>query len=230
MGDVVAGGDVAVTFDSPDDPDFDLEALRRVRLQEAFPLRPKPSRMDQVKGARANGYDVFTQGEWETESEACAALDTLIQSTGLFQIFREVRGHYMAPRLDTKDRAPRLDRVLFPSPQLIERGWTLGPVGVECKRSGEKLGRPIAQMLDYGRAIWNMGDGMWVGLRFMFLWPLDKQHGDIASVMTQNRLGGISTDGKFHNGEIVLAQIRHGEIEVRDYAQQLKHGNGTGHR
>jgi hypothetical protein len=170
----------------------------------------------------------LTAGEWDDERDACAALDAMIQSTGLFDIHREVRGHYMLPRTDTPNRLPRIDRVLFPSSQLIGNlGWRYGPVGVECKRSGEKLGRPVSQMMDYSRAVWDVGDGLWVNLRYVLLWPLEKQHSELASIMSQNRLGGIALNGTFHSGEAVLARIVDGKMSVPIVPP---HGNKNGSR
>lgn len=140
----------------------------------------------------------YTTGEWATELESVAALDAHVEVTGLFSIYREVRGYYLQPRIGQEDKTPRIDRILVPKPELIAAGWTLGCVGVECKRSNEKIGRPISQMLDYSRAAWLIkpANDLWIVLRWVFLWPAKATGGPIASVLAQNRLGTLHYDDR----------------------------------
>jgi hypothetical protein len=183
---------------------------------------------------RFNGADesheYYTPGPWQTEVESEAALDHAIEATGMFIIYRQVRGHYISPRPDTDAKSPRIDRLLLPSPRLQALGWEHGIVGIECKRSGEKIGRPISQMLDYSRALWAIGDGAYVHCKWMLLWPLQKLGGPLASVMAQNRLGGVMLDSwnglSFHSGGSRLARFKDGTADVRPVA----HGSKVGSR
>lgn len=138
-----------------------------------------------------SGNPNYTLPGYPTETDACTALDELTTLTGAFHIHREVRGTYIQPRIGTPTKTPRIDRVLWPTDDARRQGWTLGPIGIECKRSDEKIGPPINQMLDYSRAVWDLPEVSLV-LRWVFLWPYGECYGPLASVMNQNRLGGAS--------------------------------------
>jgi len=134
----------------------------------------------------------YTHGNFATEAESVNALLEILHKIDLFNIYREVRGTYLHPRPGVPPQTPRIDVILGPKQELIDKGWTHGFVGIECKRSHEKIGRPISQMLDYSRAVWDIdAAGRRVMLNWVFLWPLHGQGGPIASVMAQNRIGNI---------------------------------------
>ena len=180
--------------------------------------------------------DPYTANGFVTETEACHAFDEVMEKSTAFDARREVHGHYMTPRIGIEPRKPRIDRVLWPTADLLQAGWALGPVGVECKRSDAKLGPPIAQMLDYSHAVWNMGNGHWTALRWIFIWPLDKLSGPLASIMAQNRLGGIQPNFyprkwlsglTFHSGEQIMLRLTTAGFEVPKFNGQ---GNKTGSR
>lgn len=146
----------------------------------------------------------LTAGEWATEVESVAALDAAIARTGLFHVYREVPGRLVHPRPCQDDKTVRIDRVLLPNARCRLAGWQFGAVGIEAKASGVKLGRPVSQLLDYGRSVWVIADlgGLEVWLGLAFLWPLEGQHGPVASVMAQNRVGSAWI-------------TRHGTLELR---------------
>lgn len=133
--------------------------------------------------------NVLTCGSWPDEDASKAAFDELVERTECFRMYQEVRGHYVQPRLGTDERQPRIDRLLVPTQRLIDAGWVHGPIGVEIKQSGMKLGHPLSQALDYSRAVWHFKRGYHVMCEFVFVWPVEKQAGDIASLMAQNRVG-----------------------------------------
>lgn len=137
----------------------------------------------------------FTSGEWKTEAESCAYLDNVLERIDKFNVYREVRGYYLQPRLGQQLCTPRIDRVLVPKAALKSAGWSYGPIAIECKRSEENIGPPLAQLLDYSRAAWQIQPGIWVVPEWTFLWPGPLQlGGPILSVFAQNRLGiAIST-------------------------------------
>jgi hypothetical protein len=134
----------------------------------------------------------FTTGAWLTEAESAADLDRRLMSTGMFVIHREVAGTLIQPRAGQRDRALRIDRILTAGPELRERGWKHGAIGVEVKRSHVNIGPPLAQAMDYVRGSWNIR-GTWVQLGAVFLWPCEKQSGPLASLMVHNRVGSVST-------------------------------------
>lgn len=139
--------------------------------------------------------DRYTYGEWQTEADACRAFDVAAEATGMFDIHREVRGHYISLRPGQELKTPRIDRVLSPKPALRDMGWTEGLIGVEIKKSGTKLGPAIAQMQDYTRAVWSLTEwGLLAHLTWIALWPMETAHGPLASLMAQQRLISASTD------------------------------------
>ena len=89
-------------------------------------------------------------------------------------------------------QAYRIDRILVPTQKLYDSGWTKGLIGVEIKRSKIKAGPPISQMFDYLRCVWNSPKNIKVMLDYVFLFPLEKTAGTIASIMAQNRAGSCS--------------------------------------
>jgi hypothetical protein len=151
-----------------------------------------------------------TCGSWSDEKESACAFDRIASQTGLFEIHREVCGVLIQPRLCQVERSMRIDRVLVPTPTLLNMGWTHGPIGVELKRSGEKLGRPLAQMDDYSRSIWTMSNGTNLWLTYIFLWPAPKLSGTVASSLAQRRLGTVYPNNnrwsdpalRFFSGEV----------------------------
>lgn len=134
---------------------------------------------------------VFTYGNWHTETASKAALDKIIQRSGLFRIYPEVRGCYLQPRYDQVGGpgGVRIDRILMPTQELLDEGWVHGPIGVECKTSGVKVGPVMAQALDYLRSAWEIRTGYRFLLSWVFIWPLLKQTNFVGSVMAQNRIG-----------------------------------------
>jgi hypothetical protein len=129
-----------------------------------------------------------TAGIWTDEKDAAEAFDRLVEPSGFFRFYREVRGTLIQPRPCQQDKSVRIDRLLIPTAKL--NGWTYGCIGVEFKRSGTKIGRPISQMLDYSRALWQLPNGgINVALGWTFLWPAQKEHGDMAGIFAQQRIG-----------------------------------------
>ena len=130
-----------------------------------------------------------TCGDFDTEVEAVQAFDELAPDD-LFEVHSEVPGVLRWPLHGQKRNAGvRIDRLLIPKPRALEQGWQHGIIGVECKRSGEKAGRSINQMLDYLRSTFIV-DGEWVQLGYAVLWPyLGPTGGPLESIFHGQRLG-----------------------------------------
>ena len=148
----------------------------------------------------------ITVGSYETEDDAKLALDRELAhckdagGNDLFWLCKEVCGAFVQPRPCQNDRTLhglRIDRLLLPSPKLRELGWEYGAIGIEVKKSGVKIGPAISQAIDYSRAVWTLPDfgNIRVWLDWIFIWPMVKQHGPIASVLAQNRIGSASSSG-----------------------------------
>jgi hypothetical protein len=207
----------------------------RTVMTEAL-VEPFDSDVRGTQGGRSccdfNYHYQLTCGHWETERESAEAFDDLITRTGRFTIHREVKGQYQHLRPGQEERHARIDRILIPDPSLHRYGWTVGPVGVELKRSGVKIGKPVAQLLDYTRAIWEV-DYHWVTPLWYFLWPLHQQGGPIESILAQNRCGGIFLDKSklvFHSTkQLAVADFELNTLEVRP-PRNWQHGVKTGSR
>lgn len=162
-------------------------------------------------------YEV-TFGDWKTEVESAAAFDKAVPNE-LFTVHREVCGTLIHPRPMQVERSSRIDRILMPTERLIDMGWRFGIIGVELKRSGEKIGPPIAQAMDYGRSIWTLEPSKFkVYLDYVFIWPMGKQAGNVASICQQNRIGSAYQDywgnlGLKCGGARILSGLQVGTVD-----------------
>lgn len=160
----------------------------------------------------------MTTGDWATEAGSADALDIRLIESGLFRIYSEVRGVLMQPRPGQVDRAVRIDRLLVPTENLYAHGWHHGVIGIEVKRSGARIGPPLAQAMDYVRSSWAIR-GVWMQLGAVFVWPMAKQYGPLASVMINQRVGSASFSewDRLHlrfGEQTVLRVDRRGDVTV----------------
>lgn len=172
----------------------------------------------------------FTCGEWATEQESAQAFDATIGS-GLWRVYREVRGVLVHPRPCQMDKTVRIDRVLVPTMDLIALGWTHGAIGVEIKRSGEKIGPPVSQAIDYGRSVWTLSaaGNVRVWLDYVFVWPMQGQGSFVGSIMQQNRVGTAEPTYRggyrLKTGEASLLDVDHlGTVRVGTGVSGMKAG------
>lgn len=136
----------------------------------------------------------FTFGDFETEEDSCKRFDEIFCKTleRYFSVFKEVKGTYVVNAHCLDKSNCRIDRILVPKTPLIEQGWEFGAIGVECKRSGIKAGKPLSQCIDYRDAAFKFGSGGFtIMLEQVFLWPFACCHGAFQSLITQRRVGGI---------------------------------------
>ena len=163
---------------------------------------------------------VLTTGNFEKETESVARLNLLLSKMNLFNIVGVVWGEYeYVPHYKDSGKRPRIDMLLTPTARLMDAGWPYGAMGIECKRSNCKIGPPLSQILDYGRAIFRHPKfNVLIKPDFIFLWPCDKIHGDIASLMAQNRFGSMCE----HHPETPYHSVRFycGEQKVLRYTFQ----------
>lgn len=184
----------------------------------------------------AIGPERYALGDWKTEDESALVFDELVAKSKLWKrSFSEVRGYSLAPRLNREDKDLRIDRILIPGERLKRAGWT-HVVGIELKRSGhlvegrfekEKLGRPLAQALDYTNCAWNVGI-YWMLCEYVFLWPFPRQSGTIESVMAQHRVGVCYEaygDLVFQLEKQVIRFERDGELRVASPVAGRKMGS-----
>jgi len=147
----------------------------------------------------------------------------------MFKMWREVRGTYIQPRIGTIRNEARIDLILGPTPKLIAAGWCHGFIGVECKRTNTKIGPPISQMLDYGRAVWHLPpSGFRIMLNYVFLWPMKPLGGPIESIMMQNCLGSLSEyNGTLHfqTGHAHVADVSPDKASIGQRPEGRKSGS-----
>lgn len=164
--------------------------------------------------------DISTFGNWSTEQESTAALDERLHAVDLWKVYREVRGTLLQPRAPQADKSVRIDRVLVPNDRLLDLGWNHGIIGIEAKRSGISIGPPISQAMDYSRAVWTLPTGsIKIWLDWVFIWPMTRQGGPIASILAQNRIGSAHCTNwtvlQLKSGESSLLYIgRNGDIRI----------------
>lgn len=180
----------------------------------------------------------FFSGRFGTEEEALESFDHIVMGWGAFTMYKEVRGRYIAIRPGRDIKTPRIDRILVPTELGKSQGCTFS-IGVEAKKSGEKLGPAVCQALDYTWAEFEISDGVYLRPDWLGLWPIQKQGGPIASVLAQNRIltispepryGGTGIDLKFNTGGGAnLLRMSNRGVETRpDLAGSI--GRKTGSR
>lgn len=129
------------------------------------------------------------------EAATGVVFDKIVSAFDLFKPYSEVRGTLIQPRPGQVDKSMRIDRILVPTPRLQDLGWKHGIIGVELKAKGSKLGPAVAQAMDYSRSTWTLPDnGFLVHLSWVFVYPFRKEHGPLASVLAQHRIGTADTD------------------------------------
>lgn len=200
-------------------------------------VTPPPAGARKSEWLRANvanapwSADHYTDGDYETEKEAEAHLDRLLDWAGCFRVYKQVRGQHLQPRLGQDHVLPIIDRLLLPLQPMVAAGWTYGAVGIECKRTFEKIGRPTSQMIDYGRSAFRLPEsGVSVVPSHVFLWPYNPGGGPLASIYAQQHLGGVTyVNGRllFITGQKAIATLGPGpgEYEVYDVKQGKKAGS-----
>lgn len=128
----------------------------------------------------------YTQLDFSTEEEAAKAFDQHAEASLLFRkILREVPGRMVYRPPYKQDGSVRLDRILFPAPHAP---WS-GPIGVEIKRSKEKIGRALSQCIDYQNCLFEIRPHVWFHPEWTFLFPAANLKGPVQSIISQNRVG-----------------------------------------
>lgn len=139
--------------------------------------------------------ECVTIGEYRTEDDAKEAFVDAIRSTNCFNVYPEVDCWYFGGSVFGDKPTGRIDYVLTPRKSLIDKGWVMGCIGVEVKKSGHKAGPIICQMIDYSKAIFRLPDSSGASLVCMTsvcCFPGFKKSGSIASIMANNRLGIVA--------------------------------------
>lgn len=150
-----------------------------------------------IKGAteydpRSRPYPL-TSGNYETEAESEAAIDVFLDAAcalGYWSVYREQPLYPVCePSHRTKRVRYRADRLVVITSKMASLGWSRGDFVVEIKRSGERIGRPLCQLLDYkgAKAVSPSGRVLLPGCGFLF--PCTSLYGPLGSISEQLLLG-----------------------------------------
>jgi len=87
----------------------------------------------------------------------------------------------------------KIDYILEPTEKLIDAGWELGCIGVEVKRTNERMyGKILSQIFDYQNCFFKLpGNKNKIPLSMIFLFPYERFYGLMASIMLQEGIGVI---------------------------------------
>lgn len=134
-----------------------------------------------------------TTGPYETEEEAKAAFISHVDDSH-WDVYQEVVGDILFPKIGCKRESVRADYVLFPKDRLIQGGWSVGPICVEVKRSGSTLGPVICQAQDYMRCAFRAPHGLVFIPSFTVIFPLRGVAGAVQSIMSDGKIGQAYID------------------------------------
>lgn len=129
-----------------------------------------------------------TTGPYTTEEESKSAFISRVDESH-WDVLCEVTGQVLYPKIGCQTTSVRADYVLLPKEPLVASGWCVGPICVEVKRSGAKLGPVLCQAQDYMRCAFEGPSGLIFIPRFCVVFPLRGVTGTLQSVMADGRIG-----------------------------------------
>lgn len=172
-------------------------------------------------------------GQYAAESVGVADLRDVLALSGAFNVYNEVSGIVEFRQAVKEDKSVRIDMILAPTQKLLEAGWKdHGQVGVECKRSGERLAPAVAQARDYSRSVFalrNREDSRsgpllaWVRPQWFFIWPFNPPGGDLESLMAADGIGVVNLCKAHPTG------LRYLRFKVGSYNMLEVHEDGQIH-
>ena len=179
-------------------------------------------------GAETRGGGMTSSDEWLTTGnypDEPAAVAALLAALGdrWFKPYREVVGSYLYTRPLTEECQPRADLLLRPLAAAVDAGWSHGVIGVECKRSGVKLGPLVAQVLDYQGAVFYPDGGTGVVPTYWALWPAGRITGPMDSILVQRRI--LTADVASARGGVWVLFRNSGCVPLRVSTDTLRVGS-----
>ena len=140
-----------------------------------------------------------TSDDYATEGDVTKAVEAFFAFHRCFELKTQVLGTSdITPARPYKEQHKnfRIDGVLIPTQWLLARGWPFGCIGLELKKSNVKLGRPIAQSIDYMNSSWNLSDDQSKQLSYVAIVPWHgPTSGPMLSLASQLRIIGGRLDG-----------------------------------
>jgi len=101
-----------------------------------------------------------TTGNFSTHKAAEAFFDKMLGSE-FFRIEKEVMGRRLfddKPVWGGNGQIMRLDRILHPTEKARNIGWKYGAIGVEIKKTGEKIGGVFTQVLEQRQGLYQSNE------------------------------------------------------------------------
>ena len=161
-----------------------------------------------------------TTGHYETEDDAKADFIRHVNDEH-WEVYQEVPGQVIHPKQDCHVTQVRADYLLWPKSFLVSQGWLVGPIIVEVKRSGYKLGPLLSQAFDYMRCQFSPKElpGVTVKPKFCVVFPLSRVQETAQSLMSHERVGHshVAEDGRLRiylNG--IQAYTETGGVFIRN--------------
>ena len=150
--------------------------------------------LENVNESNLSSHGQFTCGYFSTEAIACEFFDKFMAGNQFFVPESEVQGRrlYDAQPIDPAAswQGLRIDRILHPTINAVQAGWQHGPIGVEIKKSGIKLGGVVAQVAEHRTTVFRsklMNNTRIMPILFS-IFPAERLLGDIASVCAQSNI------------------------------------------
>ncbi len=131
----------------------------------------------------------ITAGSYRSEKAAEEDLLRFLKTTRAFVVYQQLPGEPLWKHHFQIPKSVRADLFLLPSRRLIDAGWQGGAVVIEVKRSGEKIGPGLNQLIDYTNAAFYVEGQVAVVPSFGFLFPVLPQGEAVASVMAHQHVG-----------------------------------------
>jgi hypothetical protein len=138
-----------------------------------------------------------TTGHYETEGDAKEDFIRHVNDDH-WDVYQEVSGQVIHPKQDCHATKVMADYLLWPKRFLVSQGWMVGPIIVEVKRSGYKLGPLLSQAFDYMRCQFSPIPGVTVKPKFCVVFPLSRVQETVQSIMSHERVGHshVAEDGR----------------------------------
>lgn len=126
------------------------------------------------------------------EAELEDRLAAHLEASGLWHVYRQVTGRALwAPC--SRAGVMRADVVAVAAAQGLEAGWGAGAIVFEIKCPDRAPGPGLCQVMDYLSCTFRL-PAEEILPAFGFLFPAEKVHGPLASVLCQNRAGTARLD------------------------------------
>jgi hypothetical protein len=112
---------------------------------------------------------------------------------GVIQSIKPIKQLYINWKKTKIPKYLKIDYILEPTEKLLKAGWEIGYIGVEVKRTNERMyGKILSQIFDYQNCLFEIpGNNNKIPLSMIFLFPYERFYSLMASIMLQEGIGVI---------------------------------------